>query len=228
MPEGRIYQERMKISSGRTSAFTLSLLLIFLSGCMVCGSSASIAGVMSIEEMTEKADVILVGNVESITHCPADPNDVPEMHRKVQVSVEYYLKNPLNFSEVTVLLLGATIGNTTMWVSDQQEYIESERVLLFLREDIWFLEENPKGYYQGVSSLQGKIKIVADTDMSVFGFNVTDIDVSMTPSNYSEEKKTADFVLFPKGHGERPWYPFIVPLTIVLLLVLMRWRKMIP
>lgn len=219
----------MKISSGKIRAFTLSLLLIYLCGCMVCGSSASIAGVMSIEEMTEKADVILVGNVESIIHCPADPNDVPEMHRKVQISVEYYLKNPLNSSEVTVLLLGATIGNTSMVVEGQPEFIEFDRVLLFLREDIWFLEENPNGYYQLVGDPQGKIKIFADTDMSVFGFNVTDIDedVSLSPSGYTEEEDSVITADFPKGHREQPWYSLVVLLIMALLLVFMKWRKML-
>ena len=219
----------MKIRSGRTRAFALSLLLMYLCVCIVCGSSASIVGVMSIEEMTEKADVILVGNVESIIHCPADSNDVPEMHRKVQISVEYYLKNPLNSSKVTLLLLGATVGNTSMVVVDgQPEFIESDRVLLFLREDIWFLEENPNGYYQLVSDLQGKIKIFADTDMSIFGFNVTDIDedVSLSPSDYTEGEDSVITADFPKGHGEQPWYSLVVLLIMALLLVFMKWRKM--
>lgn len=199
---------------------------------MVCGSSASIAYVMSIEEMTQRADVILVGNVESIIHYPADPNDVPKMHRKVQISVEYYLKNPLNSSEVTVLLLGATIGNTSMVVADgQPEFNESDRVLLFLREDVWFLEENPNGYYQLVSDNQGKIKIFADTDMSDFGFNASDVHeyISLPRSGDVVSNVT---VIAPveeqNGGGIQAWYPIVALLTMVSLFVLMKWRKIIP
>ncbi len=189
-------------------------------------SSTSTAHIWSLEEMTEKADVILVGNVESITHHPADPNDVPKMHRKVQISVEYYLKNPLNSSEVIVLLLGGTVGNTTMYVTSQPEFYESDRVLLFLREDVWFLEENPKGYY-GVDGEQGKIKIFADTDMSDFGFNVTNI--FLLPSKDAESRLTDSAPEeIQKRDGKQPWYPLAVPLIMMSLLVLMKWRKMIP
>ena len=181
-------------------------------------NSTSIAHIWSLEEMTERADVILVGNVESITHHPADPNDVPKMHRKVQISVEYYLKNPLNSSEVIVLLLGGTVGNTTMYVTSQPEFNESDRVLLFLREDVWFLEENPHGYYN--VGEQGKIKIFADTDMSDFGFNVTNIFLPPSEDSAPEEIQKRD--------GKQPWYPLIVPLIMMSLLVLMKWRKMIP
>ena len=200
----------MKIISGGMRVFTLPLLLLTLSGYMVYGSSASIAHVMSIEEMKEKADVILVGGVESIIHCPADPDDVPSMHRKVQISVERYLKNPLNSSGVTLLLLGSTVGNTTLVVSDQPDFNVSDRVLLFLIDDVWFLEENPRGYFQLVNGNQGKIEITADTDLGEFGFPETEpVDL-------------------PRKHAEPLWYRFVVPFTMTSLLALMYWRRMIP
>jgi len=200
----------MKIISGRMRAFTLPLLLLTLSGYMVCWSSASIAHVMSIEEMKEKADVILVGGVESIIHCPTDPDDVPSMHRKVQISVERYLKNPLNSSGVTLLLLGATVGNTTMVVSDQPDFNVSDRVLLFLIDDVWFLEENPRGYFQLVNGNQGKIEIAADTALGEFGF------------------PDAEPVDLPREHAEPLWYRFVVPITMTSILALMYLRRMIP
>jgi hypothetical protein len=130
---------------------------------------------MSVEEMTEKADVILMGTVESTFHCPADLV-VPRMHRQVWVSVERYLKNPLNSTHVTVVLLGATIGNTTMWVEDQPEFNVSERVLLFLRDDPWFLEENPYGFYQIIGECQGKFSIEENTAIGEHGLVVRDGD----------------------------------------------------
>jgi len=70
---------------------------------------------MSIKDMTREADVILVGRVESVTHHPATFEDIPKMHRKVKVTVERYLKNPQGSSEVVIIVLGATMGSTTLW-----------------------------------------------------------------------------------------------------------------
>lgn len=219
----------MKIISGRMRAFTQFLLILTLNGYMVCEVSASIAHVMSIEEMKEKADVILVGSVESIVHFPAHPDDVPKMHRKVTINVEYFLKNPLNCSEVTVLLLGATIGNTSMLVTDQPEFNVSDRVLLFLIDDVWFLEENPHGYFHLVSEIQGKIEITADTDLGVFGFNATDVDERVSnPSSDDGGENDMEPVGMQIENTEQPWHPLVAPLTMASLLALMYWRRVIP
>lgn len=124
---------------------------------------------LSIEEMTEAADVILIGTVEEVLHGAASPFTVPKMHRQVTVSVERYLKNPLEAETVTVITLGATVGNTTLWVEDQPEFQASERVLLFLQDDFWFLDNNPQGYYQVVSMDQGKFTVGSDGAINVLG-----------------------------------------------------------
>lgn len=165
----------MKIFTVSSRTLTTFLLPLCLIGYMMVCCSASLTYMMSVEETTEKADVILMGTVELISHCPADPV-VPRMHRQVWVSVERYLKNPLNSTHVTVVVLGATIGNTTMWVEDQPEFKVSERVLLFLRDDPWFLKENPNGFYQVIGECQGKFVIEGESAVSEHGLVVHDGD----------------------------------------------------
>ena len=213
----------MNIPAKASRSILLALLFVgHLTPCCL----ASTAHVMSVEEMTEAADVVLVGYVESITHHPADPDDVPRMHRKVQVSVESYLKNPLNSSGVTLLLLGATVGNTTMEVSEQPDFNGSDRVLLFLSEDVWFLDENPRGYFQLVNGAQGKIDITADTDLGVFGFDAADNGDTAQPSGDSEKETAVG--LLPECHAGQPGHPLVVPMTMAVVLLFMRWRRMIP
>jgi hypothetical protein len=121
---------------------------------------------LSIEEMTEAADVILIGTIEDVLHV--------RTHREVTVSVEIYLKNPLETDMVTVVALGATVGNVTYVAEEQPEFQESERVLLFLRDDPWFLDDNPQGFYQVVSGDQGKFTVGSDDAISDSGLVIED------------------------------------------------------
>lgn len=142
----------------RFGIVSAALAVIFLLSCQMVPCSADIIS-LSVEEMTEAADVILMGTVEVVLHCAASPYTVPHMHREVTVSVERYLKNPLEAETVTVVALGATVGSTTLWVEDQPEFEESERVLLFLWDDPEFLDDSPQGYYQVVGICQGKFTV---------------------------------------------------------------------
>jgi len=102
--------------------------------------------------MTQMADVILVGRVESILHSPT-LQDVPYMHRQIQVSVDVYLKHFMNSTNVTVIVEGATFGNKGYGISSiAPEFEESERVLLFLKEGV-------NGFYEVLGDSQGKFTI---------------------------------------------------------------------
>jgi hypothetical protein len=144
---------------------------------------------LSLVEMMEEADVILIGSVDEVLHCEASFDDVPHMHRKVKVSVERYLTNPLEDETVTVVALGATVGNTTMWVEDEPEFQESERVLLFLRDDPSFLDDNPQGFYQVVGLCQGKFTIGSEGatndagQMIEDGFRVGELEFKLGASS---------------------------------------------
>ena len=138
---------------------TALAVIILLSTQMVPCSAFVVP--QSIEEMTEKADVILIGTVEEVLHV--------RWHREVTVSVERYLKNSLKTETVIVIVRGATVGNATMWYEEQPEFQESERVLLFLRDDPSFLFENPQGFYQVVNMDQGKFTVGSDSAISDSG-----------------------------------------------------------
>ncbi len=143
-----------------------SFAVIFLLSYQLVPCSADLVP-LSIEEMTEEADVILIGTVEEVLHNEASPYTIPKMHRQVTVSVERYLKNKLETKTVTVVDL-------EMEALLAPEYQESERVLLFLRDDPTFLDENPLGYYQVVGLSQGKFTIGSDSAIGDFGHVIED------------------------------------------------------
>ena len=189
------------VSKRTLTIFPLTLCLV---GYLMVGCSASLAYLMSVEEMTEKADVILVGTVESIFHCPADLA-IPSMHRQVYVSVERYLKNPLNKTSITVVALGATIGNTTMWVEDQPEFNVSERVLLFLRDDPWFLEGNQHGFYQIIGECQGKFAVEEESAISKHGLIIHDgYEFQGIKFEWASEVKPAEFEIIVNDFQVHP------------------------
>ena len=94
--------------------------------------------------------------------------------RQVTISVERYLKNKLDTKTVTVVTRGATIGNTSYQLSDQPEFQESERVLLFLRDDSSFLGDNPLGFFEVVGWVQGKFTVGSDSAISDSGHVIED------------------------------------------------------
>ncbi len=165
---GCIYELKM-----RSRIVYTAIAVLFLLSFQIIPCSADYI-TLSIEEMTEAADVILIGTVEEVLHYAASPYTIPKMHRQVTVSVERYLKNKQETKTVTVVTLGATLGNLTLWVEDQPKFQESERVLLFLRDDLWFLDDNPQGFYEVVGLVQGKFIVGSDSAISVSGHVIED------------------------------------------------------
>ena len=149
----------------RFGIVSAALAVIFLLSYQMVPCSAFYPPI-SIEEMTEAADVILIGTIKEILHV--------RTHREVTVSVERYLKNPLETEMVTVVARGATVGNTTYWWEEEPEFQESERVLLFLRDDPSFLDDNPQGFYQVVSGDQGKFTVGSDGAINDYGKAIED------------------------------------------------------
>ena len=152
----------MKVSTVSVRASAVMLITLCLVGSLTVGCSADWTYLYSVEEMTQRADVILVGRVESIIHSPF-LKDVPFMHRRVLVSVERYLKHFMKSRNVTVIVEGAVFGDIGYGISSiSPEFEESERVLLFLKEGV-------DGFYEVLGDSQGKFTIVDDTAMSEQG-----------------------------------------------------------
>ena len=83
----------------RFRILSTALAVLFLLSYQVIPCSADLVP-LSVEEMTETADVILIGTVENVLHSAASPYTVPHMHRQVTVSVERFLKNKLETKTV--------------------------------------------------------------------------------------------------------------------------------
>lgn len=196
-------------------ALKLFLLMTCIIGLQVHLCSADLAP-MNVAEITDAADVILIGRVEFALHCPASSEDVPHLHRKVSISVEKYLKNPRNSEEITVIALGATLGNTTLWVEDSPEFEEDEMVLLFLREDPTFIDENPEGYYEVIGVCHGKFTIEDGVASSVTGLKIED------GTNVDGVK----FRLTPESPYTKYWYLAVVAF-ICLAAIIVYNRKLL-
>lgn len=120
--------------------FIVALFIIFSLSTVVC---FGLLIHMDIEDLTQKASVILIGNVTTITTHGGEGM----IYREVGIEVERYLKNPLDSSEVFIQVLGGEMGEIGVWVEDQPSFDINERVLVFLRDG---------GTYQVVGGPQGK------------------------------------------------------------------------
>ncbi|MBA7605864.1 hypothetical protein ES703_12999 [subsurface metagenome] len=183
----------MKISTVSAKASAVMLITFCLAGSLTVGCSAHFMYMYSIEELTHRADVILVGKVESITHCWADfESNISFAHRKVQVSVEHYLKNTLNLTEVTIVVLGASLGNSSVYIytsPPQPEFNISERVLLFL-------VKRPSSFYRTLGLGQGKFTIKDDIAVNEFGQVIENVrGFTETDINYRRMVEEADFIV---------------------------------
>jgi hypothetical protein len=165
------------------------LIAFCLVGSLTVGCAADWTYLYSVEEMTQRADVILIGRVESILHSRF-LKDVPYMHRRVLVSVERYLKHFMESSNVTVIVEGATFGDRGYGMSsDAPEFEEYERVLLFLKEGV-------DGFYEVLGDAQGKFTIVNDTAVSEVGRVIENVrGFTETDINYRMMVEEADFIV---------------------------------
>ena len=179
----------MKVSTVSAKASAVLLITLCLAGSLTVGCSADWLFMFRIEEMTQWADVIIVGRVESILHSPTLKN-VPYMHRQVRVSVERYLKHFINSTHVTVIVGGATFGDKGYGISNiAPEFEESERVLLFLKE-------RADGFYKVFGDSQGKFTIEDNRAMSEHGLVIENVrGLTETEINYGRMIEEADFII---------------------------------
>lgn len=179
----------MKISTVSVKASAVMLITLSLVGSLTVGYSTDWLYLYSIGEMTQRADVILIGRVESVINCP-DLDNVPYWSRQVQVSVELYLKHFMESTNVTIIANGATFRNNTYGASgNAPEFEESERVLLFL-------EEGVNGFYKVLMGSQGKFTIVNDTAVSEPGLVIENVrGFTETDIKYRMMVEEADFIV---------------------------------
>ena len=117
---------RWLITSFLSLAIAIALLLIF-SG----GAQAQMLK-MSLEELTDGADSIVVGTVvSSSSHWNADLTNI---YTEVVISVEDTLKGPTGKNTITIIVPGGTVGEITQSLEDTPVFEAGEKVGLFLEE----------------------------------------------------------------------------------------------
>jgi hypothetical protein len=84
---------------------------------------------ISLEELTDGADFILIGAVTNIQSLMVGEDIVTDM----TVLVEQNIKDNIGAGAITVRKKGGTVGDDTLGVEDEARFARSQRVLLFLK-----------------------------------------------------------------------------------------------
>jgi hypothetical protein len=126
-----------------------SLLILCL--CASKGSAEELIP-QSVEQLTEKAELIVLGKVESTT---VKRDQSGRIYTLVEISVTDIWKGTWKNKSVTVLLSGGTLGAEKVHVSGQVKYEVGEEV-------VSFLVFNPKGDPVTLGMSQGKRRVTVD------------------------------------------------------------------
>lgn len=102
---------------------------------------------LTIEELTGRADSILVGEVTDITCYQEDEGNI---YTQVIVCVEQTIKGEAQ-GEVVIRVPGGEVDGLTLWVEDTPSFRLGERAVVFLEEG--------EGIFSVVGGFQGKFTI---------------------------------------------------------------------
>jgi len=216
--EASYYQERMKHKA------VLVFLIIVTMTFSVQHTYASSAAVLDYDIMIEKADFIVVGNVTRIHNYT---------YTYVTIAIREFVTNPQNMSQITI-----TIGGELQHAGElsRDSFEVGERVFVFV--------EKIGPYYRVLSGEAGKYRVwerstikYARHDIingwaavpglgyrTVIYSNLTGADSSNgAPSSLAGTKPAVMAV--PEPEPQMTW---LIPVIMVALLMLMKWRKMIP
>lgn len=108
-------------------ATLLACLMIVSAGTW---AAANLAPKWSVGELTDFADVIVTGRVESVAG-GWDPA-VNTIYTYVTVDVDDVFKGPVSRGRIVLKQLGGSAGDTSLMVADQPAFTVGERVLLYL------------------------------------------------------------------------------------------------
>ena len=142
-------------------------------------SSAVLAKVTKAELLKE-SDAVVIGFVRSLQSFKGKSEIRPgkeDIFTNVSLEIKEYLYNPKNLSDskIMVRVLGGTVGDTTMNVSESPIFTKGERVIVFLKQ-------NPDRTFSVVGWVQGKYTIDNGTVgmghekvfiRDIFGHNLT-------------------------------------------------------
>ncbi len=106
---------------------------------------------LSIEEMTQRANSIVIGTVESAQSQWEETQGRKRIFTYVYVEVEKYIKG-VGERLIEIKVPGGEVGEITQLVSDTPQFTPGERVILFLQPEFFQLV----GWHQGKYNVEGE------------------------------------------------------------------------
>lgn len=85
---------------------------------------------LTLEDLTVNSDWVVIGTVENMESRWNDAHDY--IYTYLTLSVDEYLKNPLDETELTIQIPGGVVDDIEQKVSDTPEFEIGELVVLFL------------------------------------------------------------------------------------------------
>lgn len=166
--DNRIYKnERRSIDKRIIESFSKFVLCQFLFPILLvfclAGNAFSIVEKLSVEQMTQQANVIIQGKVANIDSRWENNNGGRGIFTYVDIAVSEYIKGTGD-NIVRIKVPGGTVGDLTEWVSDTPQFNNNEEVILFLQPQ----------FFRIVGWAQGKFSIsnnnVLEHNVSVADF----------------------------------------------------------
>jgi hypothetical protein len=129
-------------------------ILAFLLTPLSAAAETVIGGPLSIDELCQRAELVLIGRVVAVAGEWNDARTV--IQTRVQVVAEESLKGPARAKErVELVQLGGKVGEITSAVGGAPSFSVGERVLLFI-------SRKPDGVLGLVGQFQGKFQVETD------------------------------------------------------------------
>ncbi len=179
----------MRKSSNLLKLFAIALLSLFI----MFGSADKAEALMielSLEELSSKADSIVIGTVESTSSSWDETRE--NIYTKIIVSVEGELKNEKQQSTVTIVVPGGEADGITQLVSDTPAFKPGEKAIFFLdeqtRQNLPRRQIQPI-FYRLTGQFQGKLEISNDR---VNGIALSELEKAINtygedPGTYGED-----------------------------------------
>src|ERR1051325_8612056 len=130
---------------------------VLLAWLWACSAHAGRMLPLSIEQLTQKADLVLHGTVQSMK---VQRDDSGRIFTRVELNVVEAWKGRPQANPFVLVHSGGVLGEEVAATEDQVELTVSEEVVLFLR-----LNERGEGVVIGM--LQGKFRVARDANEKV-------------------------------------------------------------
>jgi hypothetical protein len=145
-------ESRKKLGSLFSESLFLHCFLSILLVLCLTGNAFSLVEKLSVEQMTQRADVIIKGTVVNMESRWEDVNGGKGIFTYVNIAVSEYIKGT-GANVIGVKVPGGTVGDITERVSDTPQFNPNEEVIVFLRPQ----------FFQIVGWSQGKFSIRDNT-----------------------------------------------------------------